>query len=156
MDEFKKYLREHRYELDVESPPRSEVWQHIQQQVTVRRKTVITPLFRRVAAACLVLLAGATAYMLWVREPQDEVVAKPQPHAVKQNNPERDGQTSTSAPAISPLPGEVIADTVGTLAKNWTILFPRSAVRRLVWPFLKSNQQWMYCRKIMQSSSTCS
>jgi hypothetical protein len=118
MDEFKKYLREHRHELDVESPPRSEVWQHIQQQVTVRRKTVITPLFRRVAAACLVLLAGASAFMLWVREPQDEVTAKPVPPVVKEKNPERDGQTSTSAPAISPLPGEVIADTVETLAKK--------------------------------------
>ena len=84
MDEFKKYLREHRHELDVESPPRSEVWQHIQRQVTVRRKTVVTPLFRRVAAACLVLLAGATAYMLWIREPQGEVVVKPVPPVVKE------------------------------------------------------------------------
>ncbi len=118
MDEFKKYLREHRHELDVESPPRSEVWQHIQQQVTVRRKVVIAPIFRRVAAACLVLLAGATAYILWTRDPQVDVAVKPVPPVVKQKNPELAGQTSTSAPAISPLPGEVIADPAGTLAKK--------------------------------------
>jgi hypothetical protein len=129
MDEFKTYLREHRHELDVESPPRSVVWQHIQQQVTVRQNRAITPLFRRVAAACLVLLAGATAYMLWVREPrQEDVVTKPVPPVVKGKNPELAGQTSTSAPAISPLPGEVIADTVGTLAKK--LDNPVSAKRR--------------------------
>ena len=74
MDELKKYLRENRQELDVESPPRKEVWQHIQQQVPARSKKIVLPMVRWAAAACLVLLTGTAAYMIWKKPAQPGIV----------------------------------------------------------------------------------
>ena len=111
MDELKKYLRDHRADLDMEAPPRTELWQSIQQQVDVRRKPVMKPVYKWVAAAGLILMAGAATYMLWTNEP-GPIVQGEQP-AVEQPIPEIDGRTDSSESAISPLPGEVIAERPG-------------------------------------------
>ena len=126
MDEVKKYLRENRQELDVESPPSKEVWQHIQQQVPARRKNVVQPMFRWVAAACILLLTGTAAYMLWNKPaPKDEVV-RTTPIDTTVQNPEIRGRAEDSlAPAISPLPGEVIADGDVTSKKNLANSVPK-------------------------------
>src|SRR5687768_12474387 len=73
MDEFKKYLRENRHMLDVESPPREAVWQNIEQRGSVRKKMVMSPLARWMAAACIVLLTGAATYVLWPSKTGPEV-----------------------------------------------------------------------------------
>lgn len=118
MDEFKKYIREHRDELDIESPPHSEVWQRIQQRVPERRKTVITPLLRWVAAACLVWVTGIATFVLWKREPAHELATKNLPSVEKVQSPEITGRTESSQPVISPLPGEVIAADSGTVTRQ--------------------------------------
>jgi len=119
MDELKKYLREHRNELDVESPPRSEVWQRIQQQKTVHGKTVVRPVFRWVAAACMLLSVGLATYLWWDSKPSPEIVAERDPTEKQEKIPEIIGRSDTSEPAISPSPGEVIADSAGAgLAKS--------------------------------------
>jgi len=58
MDEAKKYLFEHRDELDVEKPPRPQVWKRIRQQTSVAPKPVISMiLVKWLAAACVLALA---------------------------------------------------------------------------------------------------
>jgi hypothetical protein len=136
MDEFKKYLRENRHLLDVESPPSSRVWQSIQQQGSVRRRMVITPMIRWMVAACIVLLTGAATYMLWPSKPDIAFAGTnpesrhPKPDTVIQT-PEIIGRTDTAGSAISPLPGEVIAESAGANTKKSTknVPNPRKTVR---------------------------
>lgn len=123
MDEFKKYLRDNRHMLDVENPPRAEVWQRIQQQSPIHRRRVVKPVLRWTAvAACIVLLTGAAVYMMWP-EKNDSEFANAKPDYTKASSGEPDtvnmtGRTDSSGPAISPLPGEVIADNAETKTKN--------------------------------------
>lgn len=134
MDEFKKYLRDHRNLLDVESPPRSELWQQIHQQLPVHRKTVAIPMFRWVAAACIVLLTGVATYMLVNIEPgTEQVKLQPEP-ATNGQIPEITGRTDSSVPAISPLPGEVIAENAE--AKNTKSLNAQAKPRKTIRPAL--------------------
>ncbi len=111
MDELKKYLRDHRADLDVEAPPRTELWQSIQQQVDVRRKPVMKPVYKWVAAAGLILMAGAATYLVWMNKPG--AMVQVEPAAAEQPIPEIDGRADSSELAISPLPGEVIAERPG-------------------------------------------
>ncbi len=133
MDELKKYLRDHRADLDVEAPPRTELWQSIQQQVDVRRKPVMKPVYKWVAAAGLIVMAGATMYLVWMNEPGS--MAQVEPTVTEQPIPEITGRTDSSEPAISPLPGEVIA--VGPGEKTVKQTDPvRSKPRKLIRPAL--------------------
>jgi hypothetical protein len=123
MDEFKKYLRENRHMLDVESPPRATVWQNIEQRGSVRKKMVISPLARWMAAACIVLLTGAATYVLWPSKTGSAVAGtKPKTQHSKPDtsieSPEKIGWTDTAGSAISPLPGEVIAVNAGAETKK--------------------------------------
>jgi hypothetical protein len=125
MDEFKKFLRENRHLLDVESAPRSQVWEHIQQHGPARKKMVMTSLVRWIAAACIVLLTGAATYMLWPSKTGSALAgAEPQTSNLKPqttiDTPEIIGRTDTPGSAISPLPGEVIAESAGATTKKIT------------------------------------
>lgn len=74
MDQFKKYLREHRNELDVEIPPPSQKWQQnkgIKQSVTV---TLV-----RWMAASILILVSSILYLLFLKpdnhvESQNQIV----------------------------------------------------------------------------------
>ena len=58
MDELKKYLQNHVEELNLDEP-RAQVWQNIQQQTPVVKKTrVVIMITRLAAAACILVLAG--------------------------------------------------------------------------------------------------
>lgn len=124
MDEFKNYLRENRQLLDVENPPRGEVWQRIQQQAPVKKKMAITPLTRWVAAACIVLFTGAATYMLWTTKPTFAKATAGEPDTLHSKpetavDPEIIGRTdSLEQPANSPLPGEVFAEKDGPETKK--------------------------------------
>lgn len=132
MDEFKKYLRDNRHMLDVENPPRAEVWQRIQQQSSLRGRTVVKPLIRWIAAACIVLITGLAAYVLWPAKQQPDFAnVKPETQNAKPDtakDPEHIGRTDSSGPAISPLPGEVIAANAETSSKK--LVNPVSAKSR--------------------------
>ncbi|HEX2628970.1 MAG TPA: hypothetical protein VHM26_08165 [Chitinophagaceae bacterium] len=63
MDEFKKYIEQHRAQLDTEEPGEMP-WNNIK-QVLHPGKTRIIPLYIRwVAAACIILIAGVAIYLL--------------------------------------------------------------------------------------------
>jgi hypothetical protein len=121
MDEFKKYLRDNRHLLDVEKPPRAGVWQHIQQHSSTRRRMMVKPMVRWVAAACIVLLTGAATYLLWPSNTDPGFVnAQPDTRHPTPDTVKMTGRTDSSGPAISPLPGEVIAAKSETSSKKST------------------------------------
>lgn len=64
MDEAKKYLFEHRDELDVEKSPRPQVWKHIQQQTGVTKKPAIPLMVKWLAAACILAIAALLIFQL--------------------------------------------------------------------------------------------
>ncbi|GAB2813804.1 hypothetical protein [Ferruginibacter profundus] len=58
MDEFKKYLQEHKDELDVDAPSAG-LLQRIQTQTTAKKKAALYPVLLRIsAAACILVLIG--------------------------------------------------------------------------------------------------
>src|SRR5215831_13939496 len=95
MDEFKKYLRNHRDELDVEGLPSQEVWQRIQ-QATPAGKPVLQMFLKLTAAACIVALAGFGAYKFWFGpKPTGPSIVSSQP-ATRENAPSVTPDTAES------------------------------------------------------------
>ena len=143
MDEFKKYLRENRHLLDVESPPRNEVWERIQQRGPVSKKMLMTPLARWIAAACIVLLTGAATYMLWPSKTDAELAnteLKTQNSKPETNNtPEIIGRTDTPGSVTSPLPGEVVTASAGAKTKKSTDNVPTKS-QKVSRPALKKKK----------------
>jgi hypothetical protein len=95
MDEAKKYLFEHRDELDVERPPRPQVWKRIQQESGVVKKPVIPMMVRWLAAACIL----AAAALLIFRLQGSKGTVRPELAEAQQNpptNPENTGQVDSS------------------------------------------------------------
>lgn len=68
MDEFKKYLFDHRDELDTETeaPPGPRVWEHIQRRAVHRKKIRIGTVLQWTAAAVAVILFAA-GILWWTR-----------------------------------------------------------------------------------------
>lgn len=64
MDEFKKYLFDHRDELDTEKPPRPQVWKHIQRETQVVKKPAIPLMAKWAAAAAVLIIASVLVYQL--------------------------------------------------------------------------------------------
>ena len=108
MDNFKKYLLENRDGLDVEKAPRPQVWQHIQQHTPAREKTGLQPVIKWVAAAGIIILAGATVIFLKdnTSGTPDEAVA-----STTQNDkhPEPEGRTDSSSNNYLPYTSETNA-----------------------------------------------
>ncbi|MBL0883349.1 MAG: hypothetical protein IBJ16_08415 [Chitinophagaceae bacterium] len=57
MDDFKKYLQQNRYALDVDEPSPA-IWERIERQQPVKKTRVVVLMTRWVAAACILVLAG--------------------------------------------------------------------------------------------------
>jgi hypothetical protein len=77
MDELKKYIREHRDELDVEMPPPSHIWQN----KTATKQPLTTIVIKWLAAASVILILSTAIYwgMSTSRHkswPQAEVIKK--------------------------------------------------------------------------------
>lgn len=65
MDEFKKYIRDHAKELDIDEP-REQVWQNIARQAQPAPKaSVVLMVTRWAAAACILALAGIGAWSVF-------------------------------------------------------------------------------------------
>lgn len=64
MDEFKKYLFDHRDELDAEKPPRPQVWKHVQRETQVVKKPVIPMMAKWIAAAAILVAVSILIYQL--------------------------------------------------------------------------------------------
>jgi hypothetical protein len=94
MDEAKKYLLEHRDELDVEKPPRPQVWKHIQKQSSVAKKPVIPMMARWLAAACVLALAALLIFRL--QGPKGTVGPQVAGQDSTVKNPEQTGQGDSS------------------------------------------------------------
>jgi hypothetical protein len=118
MDEFKKYLFDHRDELDMEKPPRPQVWKHIQRETKVVKKQVITLAVKWLAAAAILVAVSTLIYQLQ----RPEKAAPPQFSGIDtpktNNSPELSGQvdSSTGTPStpvneqsVQELPGKKIA-----------------------------------------------
>jgi hypothetical protein len=100
MDEFKKYLFDHRDELDTEKPPRPQVWKHIQRKTQVAPKPVITLAAKWMAAAAILVAASILIYQLQRPEkvaPQLSTVDTPK----TVNNPELSGRVDSSTGTAS-------------------------------------------------------
>jgi len=102
MDEFKKYLFENRDQLDLEKPPRPQVWKHIQRETDVAKKPVI-PVFMKWAAAAAILVAVSTvAY--WRMQPStpESAQAKLAGKATQSDKaPESTGRVDSSTGTVS-------------------------------------------------------
>lgn len=99
MDEFRKYLFDHRDELDLEKAPRPQVWKHIQRETQVTPRKVIPMMLKWTAAAAVVILVSLMTYQ-WLK-----------PATPQSTNPALAEQTDQ--PVTSPEPiGQV--DSIGT------------------------------------------
>lgn len=63
MDEFKKYIAQHRAELDTEEPGEMP-WKNIQQALHPKKAKTIPLYIKWVAAACIIIIAGIAIYLL--------------------------------------------------------------------------------------------
>ncbi|NII24718.1 hypothetical protein HB364_06500 [Pseudoflavitalea sp. X16] len=100
MDEFKKYLFDHRDELDTEKPPRPQVWKHIQRKTQVAPKPVITLVAKWLVAAAILVAASILIYHLQHPEkvePRLSAVDTPK----TSNNPELTGRVNSSTGTAS-------------------------------------------------------
>lgn len=120
MDEFRKYLHDHRDELDLEKPPRPQVWMHIQRETQEVPRKVIPLMLKWTAAAAAVILVALVAYQ-WL-SPVQPVEGEP---AIAETNqqpatsPEPNGQvdSSTGMPSSPEMEVPIVespGDTQGT------------------------------------------
>lgn len=102
MDEFRKYLFEHRDELDLEKPPRPQVWMQIQRETMQPPRRVVPLVVKWTAVAAVVLLVSLITYQ-WL-SPVQLVDAKPSFAENKDQsvtNPEPNGQVDSSTGTAS-------------------------------------------------------
>lgn len=128
MDEFKKYLFDHRDELDTEKPPQPRVWKHIRRETQVVKKPVIPMMVKWMAAAAILVAAFILVYQL-------QRPATPDAHQLAvidtQNpvtSPELSGQTDSSTGTASTTP---IEEPVVESTENKKISEKTTATRRL-------------------------
>lgn len=125
MDEFKKYLFEHRDELDTEKPPRPQVWKHIRQQTQVVKKPVI-PLIAKWATAAAAILVAASILIYQLQRPDSlegpQLSVNNNPKTNKPPEPigQVDSSTGTASMQVNKEPDtELPGDK--TLAENNTL-----------------------------------
>lgn len=98
MDEFKKYLFEHRDELDTEKPPRPQVWKHIRQQTQRVKKPVIPLTVKWVGTAAAMLIAAfVLIYQLLRPVKTDNPALSANNNPTTNTIPEPNGQVDSSA-----------------------------------------------------------
>lgn len=102
MDEFKKYLFENRDQLDLEKPPRPQVWKHIQRETKVVKKPVIS-IFMKWAAAAAILVAVSTVAYWWMQPSAPEKVKPALAGGTTKtdNSPELTGRADSSTGTAS-------------------------------------------------------
>lgn len=101
MDEFKKYLFEHRDELDMEKPPRPQVWKYIQRETQVVKKPVVPLIAKWTVAATL--LVATTVLIYWLQRPVKTAPSSPLvvDAAKADHHPEPNGQADSSTGTAS-------------------------------------------------------
>jgi hypothetical protein len=62
MDEFKKYIKQHRQQLDTDEP-RAHLFDSIEKRLNTSKPRVIPMFVKWAVAACIILLAGIAVYM---------------------------------------------------------------------------------------------
>lgn len=75
MDDFKKYLNQHRESLDTDIPG-DHLWERLREELEPSKGLVIPMIIKWAAAACVILLAGFGAYVLVTKDVAKEEVAK--------------------------------------------------------------------------------
>ncbi|WP_276479713.1 hypothetical protein [Paraflavitalea pollutisoli] len=102
MDEFRKYLYDHRDELDLEKPPRPQVWMHIKRETQEPPRKVIPLVLKWTAAAAAVVLVSLFTYQWFT--PAGPATPKPAlAEATEQpaTSPELTGQVDSSVGTAS-------------------------------------------------------
>lgn len=103
MDEFRKYLFDHRDELDLEKPPRPQVWKHIQRETQQPPKRVIPMMMKWTAAAAAVVLVSLLAYhWLTPATPTEATPTLAGQAGQSVTRPEPIGQDSSTGTASAP------------------------------------------------------
>lgn len=135
MDEFKKYLQQHREDLDADEP-RPLVWQKVQQQIQPPKQTARIVSFawvRYAVAACVLVLAGIGVWYL--AKPAAEVttakVELQKQEPVIQTNPPtittpekklaeetKTVMASNNTPSILPKSKQVVSNKTNTQTEN--------------------------------------
>lgn len=117
MDECRKYIFEHRDELDLEKPPRPQVWKYIQRETQVAPKRVMPIVIKwSAAAAAIILVSLLTYHWLQPAKPAERDTPLARHEETPVTNPEQNGRDSSAGtvsgpeieePAVEP-PGEEI------------------------------------------------
>ena len=102
MDEFKKYLFDHRDELDTEKPPRPQVWKHIRRETQVVKKPVI-PLIAKWATAAAAILVAVSVLIYQLQRPvkMDDTKLSVKDASKTNKGPEPNGQVDSSTGTVS-------------------------------------------------------
>jgi hypothetical protein len=103
MDELKKYLHQQRSKLDTDEPG-DMVWQNVKQALHPKKATTISLYIKWAAAACLILVAGATIYFLQ----KDTGKGKMDGPVVADSN--RSQPVTPNQPGITTSPGVVVPE----------------------------------------------
>lgn len=102
MDDLKKYLEQHRAQLDTEEPGEL-VWQNVRQTLHPKKAKTIPLYIKWVAAACIVIIAGVAIYLLLQNKPGDKAdtpVAGDQNH----NHQQQPKQEEITNPVVTVSP----------------------------------------------------
>lgn len=103
MDECRKYLFEHRDELDLEKPPRPQVWKYIQRETQVAPKRVMPIVIKwSAAAAAIVLISLLTYQWLQPAKPADPAIPLARHEETPVTNPEQNGRASSAGTVSKP------------------------------------------------------
>lgn len=132
MDEFKKYLFDHRDELDTEKPPRPQVWKHIQRGTQVVKKPAI-PLIAKWATAAAAILVAVSVLIYQLQRPADPPRLSTTDTPKKSNSPEPNGQADSSTGTASAPVNEVHTNEQPgdkAIAENTTIPDTRKIARK--------------------------
>lgn len=116
MDEFKKYLFDHRDELDHEKPPHPQVWKHIQRETQVIKKPVLPLIVKWMAAAAILAAVSILIYQLQrPAKPDGTQLAVTDP-------PKQDSSPVVNSPADAGKPSTPVTETsIQELPGNKTI-----------------------------------
>jgi hypothetical protein len=128
MDEFKKYLFDHRDELDTEKPPQPQVWKHIQRETQVVKKPVIPMMVKWMAAAAILVAVSILVYQLQRPAKPDAPQLANADTKKPVTSPESTGRTdsSTGIPSTTAIEEPIVA-----VPDNKKIAERTAATRRL-------------------------
>src|SRR5687768_1481841 len=75
MDEFKKYINQHRQKLDTDEPS-DHLFHSIERRLSSPKATVIPMVMKWAVAACIILLAGVGIYMFGFKSNDGQEISK--------------------------------------------------------------------------------